>query len=300
MPAVFLARSGRRCARLEISRCTGGPDIAPLGGPFVRSGIPFWICFVVSLWLQVDLVMAETPDRSRESRITSEIIDTILDGEPLTLQTVRGDAFLGIYTRTADARPRGAAIILHGRGFHPDWSEVVQPLRVGLTEFGWNTLSIQLPVLPNDAKYYDYVEIFDHAYPRIEAAIAKVDAEPAQKVVIIAHSCGAHMFQHWVGTSGRRALNLFDAYIGIGMGATDYGQKMREPFFLDRIKVPVLDIYGENDFPAVLRMAPERLDAMAAAGNPKSRQLKLPDSDHYFVNRGELLLNAVATWLETL
>jgi hypothetical protein len=35
-----------------------------------------------------------------------------------------------------------------------------------------------------------------------------------------------------------------DAYIGIGMRATDYGQPMLEPFPLDGMKVPVLDVYG--------------------------------------------------------
>ena len=37
-------------------------------------------------------------------------------------------------------------IILHGRGYHPDWAEVANPLRVGLAE-GWNTLSLKMPVL---------------------------------------------------------------------------------------------------------------------------------------------------------
>ncbi len=41
-------------------------------------------------------------------------------------------------------------LINHGRGFHPDWVDTVQPLRVGLVDYGWNTLSIQMPVL---AKY---------------------------------------------------------------------------------------------------------------------------------------------------
>lgn len=82
--------------------------------------------------------------------------------------------------------------------------------------------------------------------------------------------------------------------------ATDYGQPMREPFILGQIRVPVLDIYAENDFPAVRRMAPERLDALKKGGNGKSAQLMLAGSDHYFTDQGELLLEAVVTWLETL
>jgi len=29
----------------------------------------------------------------------------------------------------------------------------VQPIRVAMTEYGWHTLSIQMPILHNDAKY---------------------------------------------------------------------------------------------------------------------------------------------------
>ena len=266
----------------------------------VASAIRYSFFFVVWICLHGHLALAVTPDYAREKRIAAEISETILDGEPLLLQTGPGDRFLSIFTRTPEPDPRGTVLVLHGRGLHPDWGDVVQPLRVGLTEFGWNTLSIQLPVLPRGAKYYDYFEIFDQAGPRIEAAIARIGAESAGKVVLVAHSCGSHMFQHWVRTGEARALALFDAYVGIGMGATDYGQQMREPFILDRIEVPVLDLFGENDFPAVRRMAPERLDAISRAGNPKSRQLMLPDADHYFTGRDALLLDAVNGWLETL
>jgi hypothetical protein len=27
-------------------------------------------------------------------------------------------------------------LIIHGRGFHPDWVDTVQPLRVGLVDYG--------------------------------------------------------------------------------------------------------------------------------------------------------------------
>jgi len=44
-------------------------------------------------------------------------------------------------------------------------------LRTGLTEYGWNTLSVQMPVLDNDASFYDYLEILPEAHPRIHAAL---------------------------------------------------------------------------------------------------------------------------------
>jgi hypothetical protein len=47
----------------------------------------------------------------------------------------------------------------------------ILPLRTGLTEKGWHTLSVQMPVLGKGAKYYDYVPIFPYSHERIDAAI---------------------------------------------------------------------------------------------------------------------------------
>jgi pimeloyl-ACP methyl ester carboxylesterase len=64
--------------------------------------------------------------------------------------------------------------------------------------------------------------------------------------------------------------------------------------------VPVLDIYGSADYRQVLNMAPERLDAMLKAGNPQSRQIVIPGTDHYFHEHNGELVKAVAEWLGQL
>jgi alpha/beta superfamily hydrolase len=265
-----------------------------------RSGLLGLTVLGLSLGIAADPADIHSPDLAREQRMADEIVESILDGEPVALETAQGTQFLGIHMQSVDSPSKGTVIILHGRGFHPDWGDVVQPLRIGLTEAGWDTLSIQLPVLHKSARYFDYVEIFDAANPRIEATIAWATDRKTARVVMLAHSCGFHMAQHWVRARGQAALDQFDAFIGIGMGATDYGQPMREPFVLDRISVPVLDIYAENDFPAVRRLAPERLRALERGGNNLSAQLVVADSDHYFRDRGESLLKVVADWLDTL
>ncbi len=245
-----------------------------------------------------DALMAE-PDRAREQRMDDEIRESILDGQPLDLETKYGRSFLAIYTEASETPARGTVIVLHGRGFHPDWQTVVHPLRVGLTGHGWNTLSIQLPVLDKEAKYFDYLPVFSDAMPRIEAAIAAARERSAGRVVLLAHSCGSHMAQHWMLTRGKAATEQFDAFIGIGMGATDYGQPMQEPFALDRLSVPILDVYGDHDYPAVQRLAKDRLAALKAGGNRKSKQVVVP-GDHYYIDHQNDLVEAVAAWLNEL
>ena len=84
------------------------------------------------------------------------------------------------------------------------------------------------------------------------------------------------------------------------MGATDYRQPMVEPYALDRMSMPVLDIYGGNDYPAVLRMAPERAAMIEHAGDPRSRQVRVPQAAHYFVDHERELVESVAAWLKGL
>lgn len=236
-------------------------------------------------------------DLGREQRLKDQIVDAILDGDPVDLPRGDGGTFFGIYTETEAEKPSGAVLILHGRGFHPDWPDTIQPLRVGLVDYGWNTLSIQLPVLEKEAKYFDYVAIFPDAYPRIEEAIKYLREQGNEKVVLIAHSCGAHMANHWLDERGDK---MIDAYVGLGMGATDYQQPMVRPFPLNRLSVPVLDLYGADEYPAVHRTAPLRYTMMQSAGHPKSMQIILQGSDHYFKEKGNELVEAVGGWLNTL
>ena len=72
------------------------------------------------------------------------------------------------------------------------------------------------------------------------------------------------------------------------------------PAGLPPLSMPVLDIYGGNEFPAVKRSAPERLQMLQQAGHPKSRQQVIPGADHYFTDAGQPLLEAVAAWLDDL
>ena len=240
--------------------------------------------------------LAAAQDLERERRLEAEIVDMIIDGEPVHLDA-DGLPFLALHTEAADGGSGRAVLVMHGRGFHPDWPEVAAPLRVELPEHGWETLSLQMPVLGKTAKYYDYVPIFPAAFPRIRAGIEYLRERGADLVVLAAHSCSAHMAIAFVRHHGDAG---FDGFIGIGMGATDIGQPMREPFPLAEMTVPVLDLFGDEDYPSVPGEAPGRLAAIRTAGNPRSAQRMVPGADHFFRDMDEELVDVVAEWLATL
>ena len=237
-------------------------------------------------------------DLRREQRITDEIIDVIIDGDAVFLEA-DSHKFLSLYTEAEDDA-RGIVIILHGRGFHPDWQDTINPLRVGLTEFGWNTLSVQMPVLEKQAKYFDYVPVLPEAFARIDAAITFAREQGNKGIVLLAHTCRVHMAKAWLEAQTENISKKIDVFVGLGMGATDYQQPMEKPFPFNKLTIPVLDVYGENDYPKVLREAPERLSKIQAAGNEKSAQKMIVGADHYYEDRGESLTQVVAEWLQKL
>lgn len=247
--------------------------------------------FAVSLTVMGD----ELPDYEREQRLADQIVDDIFDGEPIWLEA-NDHQFLGIHTLNED-ETNGTVIILHGRGYHPDWPEVAGPLRIGLVDAGWSTLSLQMPVLEKGKKYYDYLPLLPYAHKRIEAAIDYVKQQQGdQTIVLAAHSCGAHMANDWLNQVGDAAI---DGYIILGAGATDYKQDLKTPFPFAEMQVPILDLYGEEEFPRPLAMVPERKNLLEKGGNTQSQQQLLPKADHYFHDTGEPLTEAVAQWLNS-
>lgn len=236
----------------------------------------------------------ESPDYRREARLAGQIVDDLFDGEAMWLEA-NGHQFLAIHTLNENA-PKGSVVILHGRGYHPDWPEVASPLRTGLVNAGWSTLSVQMPVLKKGKTYFDYLPLFQFAHQRIEASIHFLRAQSEQPVILIAHSCGAHMANDWINHNDD---TLIDGYVILGAGATDYGQEIQTDFPFAKMRVPILDLYGANDFPRPMAMLPERKKLMKQGNNSQSMQQQLPDADHYFHESGPRLTQAVADWLNT-
>jgi len=254
------------------------------------------INLIVGLILVIIYSPLYASDLAKEKRLREQVEDYVMEGNVIILKDGSRE-YLSIYMLSDKTPAKGSVIILHGRGFHPNWPELVYPLRTGLTEYGWNTLSIQMPVLSNDSTFYDYLEILPESHPRINAAIEFLNQEKVRNIILLAHSCGVYMGFDWLH---KHPGSEIDAFIGIGMGSTDVGQPMLQPFSLEDIKIPVLDIRGDNDYPSVQNNAPRRWQRIKQAGNPKSQQRVVENAEHYFTDRNDALLEEVVEWLDTL
>jgi alpha/beta superfamily hydrolase len=228
--------------------------------------------------------VASAQDYERERRWEREIVPALVVGEPIKLNAA-GREFLAIHTVAPSAR--GAVVLAHGRNVHPD-HEIIGALRMRLAELGFTTLAIQMPILgPEATKAEDfYPRLFPEAAERIEAAGRWLQERGERRLALLSHSMGSWMANEYFDNAG---ASPYRAWVCMGLTGGYSWSAYRSPR-------PILDLYGENDLPAVTGAAWRRrmTIALAAAG---SRQVKVAGADHFFTGREPEVARVVAEWL---
>lgn len=184
-----------------------------------------------------------------------------------------------------------AVVLAHGRGNSPD-GNVVGPLRRAIhKELGFHTLSLRMPDPGADSP--DSPELaatFPEAYRRIQAAIDYLKNEKrVERIYLMGHSMGGRM------TSGFLANNpeLAGVVGFIGVGLTAGGKEpVNTNLNLRKVKVPVVDVYGDND-----------MDAKAASFrkplvSERFVQVAIPGAKHDYRGYEKPVADAVIGWLK--
>jgi pimeloyl-ACP methyl ester carboxylesterase len=246
----------------------------------------------LALLLAVVSLGASAQDYAREARWKSEVLGNLVVGDAVDVVPPGGRAFLGLYTAGEPAKP--AVLIVHGIGVHPDHG-VIGILRGALADMGFSTLSIQMPVLAADAQSEDYhPELFPESSARIAAGHAWLGAKGHRAVVLASHSLGSWMSQYHLESGNPAAQSgapaRFAGWVSMGRGGT-----LGDPA---RIGVPVLDLYGEKDLPAVLSSAAARREALQRL--PGSRQSVIAGADHFYTGREQLLAAEIREFIAGL
>jgi hypothetical protein len=247
----------------------------------------------ILMLLLISALSLQASDLDKEKRWADQIVDSILDGEAVWLEA-DDNKFLSIFTQAENNSRENALIVMHGIGIHPNWDQVVRPIRVEMTTRGWNTLSIQLPILANDVAPEDYTALFPEVGPRIKAAIGYLKSYGSQNIVLVAHSMGSTMSAYYLAKNSGKPVNGFVA-IGMSGGANFQGL-----IYLESIRLPMLDLFGSDDLPAVLGSRLNKAEAAESAGNLMFQQREIEGANHFFDDKNDELVDAVNDWLKAL
>lgn len=246
----------------------------------------------------VDTVQAVSPDSDREKLIASELANDLDLGEILWLETTAGYEFPAIFYEAFIGHHETGIILLHGLGAHPDWPDVIAPLRRALPMAGWPTLSIQLPILSPETPVGFYGETLRTARARIHAAVRYLSKLGFRHYVLLGYGFGAATGVHYLTHVKQHRI---DAFIGVSMMA----RKFLSPGIdlnarLSEISIPLLDIYGSRDKPVIINTAADRRLALKSADNTVYHQLELPDADHYYAGQSNVLVETISNWLRSI
>lgn len=223
-------------------------------------------------------------DYERENRWAEQVLPSILVGEPLWIEQPNGHKFLAIYTEAEN--PRGAIIVGHGRGWNPDF-ELYGILRMKLADLGYSTLAIQLPVLGPGAKVGDYIPTYSDAAERYDLSAHFLKQKGFDDIAIVSHSLGATMANEYLINADETLVKAW-VFISIING-------LQEMF---RIKIPVMDVYGSEDWVITQVGGYERKQQIMKV--PGSRQVVLEDAPHFFEGKEDELAQVIVDFLDAV
>ena len=262
--------------------------------------------FTLLMMLLGNIAMAT--DLAKEQRIADQTLEALFDGEPIWLQA--NNKFLGLVNNEVSTNvtppPTGSVVLLiHGSGRGPDTPFVIAPLRQLFAESGYPTLSIQMPVLSSDASYLDYVATFPDSSNRITAAILYLTQQQKSRITIVAHSLGSAMLLDWLAHVDVNATESVVSIVTLGLGANLSDAEIKEKVQIqqyykkvfEKITMPFLDAFGENDNAPVLASAPFRQTAVNNT-HLKSQQMILGGSDHFFTDMEGELVKLIVEWMQ--
>lgn len=224
-------------------------------------------------------------DQVREKRWADQILPNLVVGDPVTLSTDDGIGFLALYAPAE--RPRGAVLLAHGPGLHPDHG-ITGELRIGLADRGYTTLSLQMPVLPaEDEGGERYRELFPEAARRIAAGVRFLREKGANRVAIVSHAIGSGMTYEYL----RRNR---DAPVSAWVALSFYGvfEDIAGAHF------PIYDLYGASDYRGIRWPASQRAEILRATAG--SKQLAVPEGGRFLAGGEATVLREAAAFLDAI
>ncbi len=225
--------------------------------------------------LMASLSHAAPAPKSQELAWEQALVKSMDTNEIKWLRTPN-EKFIALYNDDFTGTLQGGVILLHGMGGHPDWPDVISPLRQSLPRHGWATLSIQLPAFERGAQISDYGGTIADVSLRIEAAIKEFRENGIGNIVLLGHGLGAVMGASHLASNPNSGVA---AFVAISMPTyKEGGAWMQLTNSIEKLRVPMLDIFGRNDLRSVINYADQRARAARRAGLNASKNRQVAGS----------------------
>lgn len=257
----------------------------------------FIVVFILGFIFNGQLVAEDIKELSREQQIVEKLILTADADEIINLKA-SGGRFAGLYKRAKTRESHGVVILVHGMGAHPDWPDVISPLRTRLAEFGWSTLSIQMPILSPEEPVAEYGKTLRLANSRMQAAVDYLHDWEIDPIILLGYSFGAAQAANYLASNKPEYIK---AFVSVSMLAQKFIKPELDVYkFISGITIPILDIYGEEDLEDVRRGIDDRRLAANKNSNTGFQQIELQRSGHHYLGFEDALAEQIQIWLQNL
>ena len=219
-----------------------------------------------------------------------------------------------LFKEAVKANPRGATILLHDISHNLSSSGIIKDIATTLPEYGWATLSIQLPYIENENNTQDFEKYSSEINERIRTAIKWLNNSRPKNIVVVAHGVSAHAV---LSQLSQKSIPQISAAVLLSSGAKNLKTTKIEFDKLLGSKVHIFDLYAANDSKELLKQARlRRKDALRAGilnttksysgSAPKSQrpllyhQKREFGADHNFINLGNKISKRILGWLKRM
>ena len=164
-----------------------------------------------------------------------------LDGEVVELAAGE-TSFVAIHRPQTRDTATGSVVLLHGRGTNANSHRVIRPLRIGLSEHGWNTLSLQLPLVQAGAAESAWLDNVDVIKARLQSALDWLTQRNQRNQVVIGVGDSALLALRLVATQRPQSVR---ALVLLSVPADFSADTDRQA--LTDLERPLLDVFAERD-----------------------------------------------------
>ncbi len=277
---------------------------------------------VAALLVSAHQVIGLAPAAAQRTQSIESILENVAAPSVAVWLELADGKIPAIYKEEQTGMKQGAAVVVHDLGMNPDWPEVVTPLRNGLPTVGWTTLSISPPALQGNVVPADMDALQKATAEALESALKYLGARGYENVALIGVGLGATVSAAFLANSPGHGV---DAFIGINMAPFPATAPTLTPaVYLEKIALPILDLYGERAAAGVradsaaralaakksgaAARADQNIDPFkrsAVAQSPFDdktgfiayRQIVVPGANPAFVGQEEILVKRIVGWL---